>query len=63
MELGAGKRKKAHTIQTIRPEHNTIMLLLNGLLKDVRLAFSFLKNPDYIQLLHKGWNAEKRTVS
>lgn len=58
-----GKRKKTHTIHTIRLEQNTIMLLLNGLLKDARLAFSVLKNPDYIQLLHKGWNATKRTVS
>lgn len=61
MKLGAGKKKKN--------PHNTynqigiIMLLLNGLLKDARLAFSVLKNPDYIQLLHKGWNATKRTVS
>lgn len=64
VKLGAGKKKKkTHTIHTIRLEQNTIMLLLNGLLKDARLAFSVLKNPDYIQLLHKGWNAAKRTVS
>lgn len=65
MKLGAGKRaKKPHTTHTIRLEHNKkIILLLNGLVKDARLAFSFLKNPDYIQLLHKGWNAAKRTVS
>lgn len=62
MKLGAGKNKKPHTIHTIRLEQNTIILLLNGLLKDARLAFSFLKNPDHIQLLHKGWNAAKRTV-
>lgn len=63
MEWGTRKRKKTHTIPTIRLEHNTVILLLNGHLKDARLAFSFLKNPDYIQLLHKGWNTAKRTVS
>lgn len=63
MEQGTGKRKKPHTMRTIRLEHNTIILLLNGLLKDARLAFSFLKHPNYIQLLHKAEDKAKRTFS